>query len=180
MSFHACVEAKDTELASTRSWRTVCPARHRQNVSVCPILRRRPPSGLSFSKSDQAALRTGEQGKGEKPVPGGLRRQPRQRFGQEIAGHNDREPQHFKDMLVHEILVHRGGLLQLGGVQIVQGFFTIPKAGIVALDIARRMVLRGGDFLPFASETPRLLFLKEAHINDKNRPPAHGRRAKWN
>ena len=36
---------------ATGSWRTGRPAPHRQIVSVCLILRRRPPAGLSLSRS---------------------------------------------------------------------------------------------------------------------------------
>ena len=36
---------------ATGSWRTGRPARRRQIVSVCLILRRRPPAGLSLSRS---------------------------------------------------------------------------------------------------------------------------------
>ena len=37
---------------ATGSWRTGRPAPHRQIVSVCLMLRRRPPAGLSLSRSD--------------------------------------------------------------------------------------------------------------------------------
>ncbi len=36
---------------ATGSWRTGRPAPHRQIVSVCLMLRRRPPAGLSLSRS---------------------------------------------------------------------------------------------------------------------------------
>ena len=38
----------------TVSWRTGRPAQHGQIVSVCLMLRRRPPSGLSLSRSPKA------------------------------------------------------------------------------------------------------------------------------
>ena len=38
---------------ATGSWRTGRPAQRRQIVSVCLILRRRPPAGLSLSKNNK-------------------------------------------------------------------------------------------------------------------------------
>ena len=61
-------------------------------------------------------------------------RQLRQSVGQKIAGHDDRETLHIKDMLVHEVLVPYDGLLQLGSCQLAQGFFLVPEAGIFTLD----------------------------------------------
>ena len=46
---------------ATGSWRTGRPAPHRQIVSVCLMLRRRHPAGLSLSRSYTGTLR----GKGE-------------------------------------------------------------------------------------------------------------------
>ena len=62
-------------------------------------------------------------------------RQLRQSVGQKIAGHNDREALHVQDMLVQEVLVPYGGLLQLESCQLAQGFFLIPEPGIFTLDI---------------------------------------------
>ena len=62
-------------------------------------------------------------------------RQLHQSVGQKIAGHNDREALHVKDMLVQEVLVPYGGLLQLESCQLAQGFFLIPEPGIFTLDI---------------------------------------------
>ena len=62
-------------------------------------------------------------------------RQLCQSVGQKIAGHNNREPLHFKNMLVHEMLVPGGGLLQLGSCQLAQGFFPVPESGIFTLNI---------------------------------------------
>ena len=75
MSFRACAEAKDVQLAPTRSWRTGRPARRRQIVSVCLILRRRLPAGLSLSRSYTGAPR----GKGntQHPALGQFRSKPR-------------------------------------------------------------------------------------------------------
>ena len=60
----------DRSLPGGRSWRTGRMARYKQNVSVCLILRRQPPAGLSFSMNIQA-MPSGSsgQGKGEKLVP---------------------------------------------------------------------------------------------------------------
>ena len=41
----------DRSLPEGKSWRTGRMARYRQNVSVCLMLRRRPPAGLSLSRS---------------------------------------------------------------------------------------------------------------------------------
>ena len=60
----------------TRSWRTGRMARHKQIVSVCLILHRRPPAGLSLSRSYIGAPR----GKGEntqRPALGQFRSKPR-------------------------------------------------------------------------------------------------------
>lgn len=38
---------------ATGSWRTGRPAPHRQIVSVCLMLRRRPPAGLSLSRNNR-------------------------------------------------------------------------------------------------------------------------------
>ena len=61
---------------ATGSWRTGRPAPHRQIVSVCLILRRRPPAGLSLSRSYTGTPR----GKGEntqRPALGQFRSKPR-------------------------------------------------------------------------------------------------------
>ena len=61
---------------ATGSWRTGRPAQRRQIVSVCLILRRRPPAGLSLSRSYIGAPR----GKGEntqRPALGQFRSKPR-------------------------------------------------------------------------------------------------------
>ena len=61
---------------ATGSWRTGRPAQRRQIVSVCLILRRRPPAGLSLSRSYTGAPR----GKGEntqRPALGQFRSKPR-------------------------------------------------------------------------------------------------------
>ena len=57
------------------SWRTCRPARHRQNVSVCPMTRRHCPAGV-FVKEQRGRRETGRRGKGKPPVYGrGLNRQ---------------------------------------------------------------------------------------------------------
>ena len=57
------------------SWRTCRPARHRQNVSVCPMTRRHCPAGV-FVKEQRGRRETGKRGKGKPPVYGrGLNRQ---------------------------------------------------------------------------------------------------------
>ena len=61
-------------------------------------------------------------------------RQSCQSVSQKITGHNNRKPQHFKDMLVHEMLVPYSGLLQLGSGQLTQGLFLVPAAGIFTLN----------------------------------------------
>ena len=61
---------------ATGSWRTGRTARHKQIVSVCLILRRRPPAGLSLSRSYTGTPR----GKGEntqRPALGQFRSKPR-------------------------------------------------------------------------------------------------------
>ena len=60
---------------ATGSWRTGRPAQRRQIVSVCLILRRRPPAGLSLSRSYTGAPR----GKGntQHPALGQFRSKPR-------------------------------------------------------------------------------------------------------
>ena len=61
---------------ATGSWRTGRPAQRRQIVSVCLILRRRPPAGLSLSRSYTGTPR----GKGEntqRPALGQFRSKPR-------------------------------------------------------------------------------------------------------
>ena len=60
---------------ATGSWRTGRPAPHRQIVSVCLMLRRRPPAGLSLSRSYTGAPR----GKGntQRPALGQFRSKPR-------------------------------------------------------------------------------------------------------
>ena len=61
---------------ATGSWRTGRPAQRRQIVSVCLILRRRPPAGLSLSRSYLGTPR----GKGEntqRPALGQFRSKPR-------------------------------------------------------------------------------------------------------
>ena len=61
---------------ATGSWRTGRTARHKQIVSVCLILRRRPPAGLSLSRSYLGTPR----GKGEntqRPALGQFRSKPR-------------------------------------------------------------------------------------------------------
>ena len=60
LSLTCLVEVPSCGLA-TGSWRAGRPARRRQIVSVCLILRRRPPAGLSLSRSYTGAPR----GKGE-------------------------------------------------------------------------------------------------------------------
>ena len=50
---------------ATGSWRTGRPAPHRQIVSVCLMLRRRPPAGLSLSRSYTGA----PHGKGDTQRP---------------------------------------------------------------------------------------------------------------
>ena len=64
---------------------------------------------------------------------------PRQlRYGvsQKIAGHDYRETLYFKDMLIHEILVPCGGLLQLGSCQFAQGLLLVSAAGAFTLNIS--------------------------------------------
>ena len=56
---------------ATGSWRTGRPAQRRQIVSVCLILRRRPPAGLSLSRSYTGAPR-GKGGKHAAPGPGSV------------------------------------------------------------------------------------------------------------
>ena len=51
---------------ATGSWRTGRPAPHRQIVSVCLMLRRRPPAGLSLSRS----YKRDAAWKGEHAAPG--------------------------------------------------------------------------------------------------------------
>ena len=60
---------------ATGSWRTGRPAPHRQIVSVCLMLRRRPPAGLSLSRSYNGTPR----GKGntQRPVLDQLRSKSR-------------------------------------------------------------------------------------------------------
>ena len=60
---------------ATGSWRTGRPAQRRQIVSVCLILRRRPPAGLSLSRSYNGTPR----GKGntQRPVLDQLRSKSR-------------------------------------------------------------------------------------------------------
>ena len=60
---------------ATGSWRTGRPAPHRQIVSVCLMLRRRPPAGLSLSRSYNRTPR----GKGntQRPALGQFRSKPR-------------------------------------------------------------------------------------------------------
>jgi hypothetical protein len=61
---------------ATGSWRTGRPARHRQIVSVCLILHRRPPAGLSLSRNYTGT----PHGKGEntqRPALGQFRSKPR-------------------------------------------------------------------------------------------------------
>ena len=48
----ACLVGVPSFGLATGSWRTGRPAPHRQIVSVCLMLRRRPPAGLSLSRSD--------------------------------------------------------------------------------------------------------------------------------
>ena len=47
----ACLVGVPSCGLATGSWRTGRPAPHRQIVSVCLMLRRRPPAGLSLSRS---------------------------------------------------------------------------------------------------------------------------------
>ena len=60
---------------ATGSWRTGRPAPHRQIVSVCLMLRRRHPAGLSLSRSYNGTPR----GKGntQRPALGQFRSKPR-------------------------------------------------------------------------------------------------------
>ena len=62
-------------------------------------------------------------------------RQLCQGVSQKIAGHDYREPQHFKDMLAHKVLVPHGRLLQFRSCQLVQGFFLGLETGKLALDV---------------------------------------------
>ena len=57
---------------ATGSWRTGRPAPHRQIVSVCLMLRRRPPAGLSLSRSYIGAPR-GKGGNTQRPALDQLR-----------------------------------------------------------------------------------------------------------
>ena len=61
---------------ATGSWRTGRPAPRRQIVSVCLILHRRPPSGLSLSRSYTGAPR-GKGGNTQRPALGQFRSKPR-------------------------------------------------------------------------------------------------------
>ena len=49
----ACLVGVPSCGLATGSWRTGRPAQRRQIVSVCLILRRRPPAGLSLSKNNR-------------------------------------------------------------------------------------------------------------------------------
>lgn len=72
----ACLVGVPSCGLATGSWRTGRPAQRRQIVSVCLILRRRPPAGLSLSRSYTGAPR----GKGEntqRPALGQFRSKPR-------------------------------------------------------------------------------------------------------
>ena len=61
---------------ATGSWRTGRPAQRRQIVSVCLILHRRPPAGLSLSRSYIGAPR-GKGGNTQRPALGQFRSKPR-------------------------------------------------------------------------------------------------------
>ena len=72
----ACLVGVPSCGLATGSWRTGRTARHKQIVSVCLILRRRPPAGLSLSRSYLGTPR----GKGEntqRPALGQFRSKPR-------------------------------------------------------------------------------------------------------
>ena len=58
---------------ATGSWRTGRPAPHRQIVSVCLMLRRRPPAGLSLSRSDTIQGTTWKGGNTQRPALNQLR-----------------------------------------------------------------------------------------------------------
>ena len=71
----ACLVGVPSCGLATGSWRTGRPAPHRQIVSVCLMLRRRPPAGLSLSRSYNGTRR----GKGntQRPVLDQLRSKSR-------------------------------------------------------------------------------------------------------
>lgn len=71
----ACLVGVPSCGLATGSWRTGRPAQRRQIVSVCLILRRRPPAGLSLSRSYNGTPR----GKGntQRPVLDQLRSKSR-------------------------------------------------------------------------------------------------------
>ena len=76
---HTCFAARCSSLSclvgvpscglATGSWRTGRPARHRQIVSVCLILRRRPPAGLSLSRNYGLRCRIARARKGRETCP---------------------------------------------------------------------------------------------------------------
>ena len=83
---HTCFAARCSSLSclvgvpscglATGSWRTGRPAQRRQIVSVCLILHRRPPAGLSLSRSYIGAPR-GKGGNTQRPALGQFRSKPR-------------------------------------------------------------------------------------------------------
>ena len=72
----ACLVGVPSCGLATGSWRTGRPAQRRQIVSVCLILRRRPPAGLSLSRSYIGAPR-GKGGNTQRPALGQFRSKPR-------------------------------------------------------------------------------------------------------
>ena len=72
----ACLVGVPSCGLATGSWRTGRSAPHRQIVSVCLILHRRPPAGLSLSRSYIGAPR-GKGGNTQRPALGQFRSKPR-------------------------------------------------------------------------------------------------------